>query len=313
MKLSNEVKVGLVVTAGIVFLIWGINFLKGTDIFSSRNTYYAIYHNVDGLRESDPIILSGYKVGHVDDLIFLEDRSGQIAVTLMIEDRIKVPKNSTVRIITDLLGTRTIDLEMSEFEAYAKSGDTLIAATQPSFTAELNKQVGPIKFKAENLMVSLDSVARMLNLLMNDQNRNSLSKTFSNIEGLTKKLDYQLSRDEGRLFAILDNVSSITENIKENNEELTNILKNFSQISDTLAKANLAQTIKQTNDVLSETEMLFAKINNGEGSMGMLLKDEKLYNNLANSASSLDQLLTDMKQNPKRYVHFSVFGKKEVK
>ena len=313
MKLSNEVKVGLVVTAGIVFLIWGINYLKGTDIFSSHSTYYAIYQNIDGLKESDPIILSGYKVGHVDDLSFLENRSGQLSVTLLIEERIKVPKNSTVRIISDLLGTRTIELEMSEFEAYAESGDTLIAATQPSFTAELNKQVGPIKFKAENLMVSLDSVARMLNLLLNDQNRNSISKSFSNIEGLTKKLDYQLSRDEGRLFAILDNVSSITENIKQNNEELSNIIKNFSQISDTLAKANIAHTIMQTNDVLSQTEKMFAKINNGEGSLGMLLKDEQLYNNLTSSSASLDQLLTDMKQNPKRYVHFSVFGKKEVK
>ena len=313
MKLSNEVKVGLVVTAGIVFLIWGINYLKGTDIFSSHNTYYAIYQNVDGLKESDPVILSGYKVGHVNNLVFLDNRSGQISVTLMIEERIKIPKKSTVRIITDLLGTRTIELEMSEFEAFAESGDTLLSATQPSFTAELNKQVGPIKFKAEHLMVSLDSVAQMLNLLLNDQNRNSISNTFSNIEALTKKLDYQLSRDEGRLFAILENVSSITENIKENNAELSNIIKNFSQLSDTLVKANIAQTIMQTNDVLNQTEMMFDKINKGEGSMGMLLKDEALYNNLTKSASSLDLLLIDMKQNPKKYVHFSIFGKKEVK
>ncbi|MBT8195646.1 MAG: MCE family protein [Bacteroidia bacterium] len=313
MKFSNEVKVGLVVTAGIVFLIWGINYLKGTDIFSSRNTYYAVYNNVDGLKESDPVVLSGYKVGHVAGLDFVDDRSGRLLVTLMIEDRIEVPKQSIVRITTDLLGTRTIELEMSEYEAFAASGDTLVAATQPSFTAELNKQVGPIKGKAENLMVSLDSVAIMLNKLLNDENRNSLGNTFSNIEAITKKLDYQLGRDEGRLYAILDNISSITENIKDNNEQLSNILQNFSTLSDTLAKARIAETILQTNAVLKETELVFEKINNGEGSMGMLLKDEALYNNLTNSADNLDKLLIDMKEHPKRYVHFSVFGKSDKK
>jgi len=310
LKLSNEVKVGFVVTAGIVFLIWGINYLKGTDIFSSHNTYYAVYSNVDGLKESDPVILSGYKVGHVSDMDFMPDHSSNILVTLMIEERIEISKNSTLRIITDLLGTRVINLEMSEYEDFAQNGDTLTAATQPSFTAELNKQVGPIKFKAEHLLVSLDSVARMLNLLLNDGNRNSLSKTFSNIEGISRKLDYQLSRDEGRLYAMLNNIASITENIKQNNEQISTIIKNFSQLSDTLAKANIAQTFMKTNEVLLQTEKIFEKILDGEGTMGMLINDKELYDNLSNSAVSLDQLLIDMKKNPKRYVHFSLFGKK---
>jgi len=311
-KFSNEIKVGVVVTVAIAALLWGINYLKGRDIFSSDNEYYAIYENVNGLVASNGVILKGFKVGQVKKLEFLEDRSGRMVAELTVKSDVFVPSNSLARIISsDLFGSRVIEIIMGDSPEPAKDGDTLIADMQPT----LSDQIMPVKDKAESLIVSIDSLSIAIRDLLKPENRKNLSeaivnfhKTMSNLESASMGMNNMVTAEQSKLNKILSNVESISANLKNNNEEIENILKNFSQISDTLAKAQIASTVSNANKTLAEAAAVIAKINKGEGSLGMLLNNDSLYNNLNSSAANLDRLLIDLKTNPKRYVTISVFG-----
>jgi len=311
-KFSKEVKVGFLVTAALAALLWGMNYLKGIDIFTGDNKYFAIYNQVDGLVPSSDVILNGVKIGQVSKIEFLQDKSGRILATMLIKRKVFVGKNSVASIISsDLLGGRAIDIKLDSLSPPAQDGDTLLSDIQSS----LSEQVGPIKDKAERLIMSLDSLAVSLNQVFNPVTRKNLDnsvvnldKSLKSIENASRSLDNMISSENGKLRKMIANVESITNNIKNNNEELSNVIRNFSQISDTLVKADLAAVISNTNKTLQQTSSIMEKINRGEGSLGLLINDDSLYNALQRGAEDLDRLLIDLKQNPRRYVHFSVFG-----
>ena len=312
MKISNEVKVGVVVTAAIAGLIWGINYLKGVDIFSRTTKVYVVYDNVEGLVGSNPIFLKGYRIGQVQKMRFLDDHSGRMVATLYISRKVFIPKNSTAQIVNnDFFGGKAINIELSKNPSQVEDGDTLM----PEVVTGLTQQLTPIKDKAENLIQSLDSVATAIHLLLDEKTRKNLSKSFESMskilvtfESTSRNLDNLLTSEKSKLNIMIANAASITENLKKNNEKISNILDNFSQISDSLAKASLANTLINANKVMGETASIMQKINKGEGSLGMLVNNDSLYNNLSTTASDLDKLLIDLKANPKRYVHFSMFG-----
>jgi phospholipid/cholesterol/gamma-HCH transport system substrate-binding protein len=312
MKIRNEVKVGIIVTAAIAGLIWGINYLKGVDLFSRTTKVYAIYDNVEGLVKSNAVILKGYRIGQVQDLKFLPDKSGRMIATIYISRKVFVSKNSVAQIInSDFFGGKAINVELGNDPRPVDEGDTL----QSQVISGLSEQIGPIKDKAESLIQSLDSVATALHLLLDDKTRNNLSKSFESLskilvtfESTAKNLDRLLGSEQSKLNRMIANAESITENLNKNSEKISNILDNFSQISDSLAKANLANTLLNANKVMSETAAIMQKINKGEGSLGMLVNNDSLYKNLSTTAADLDKLIIDLKANPRRYVHFSMFG-----
>lgn len=312
MKLSKEVKVGLLVTAALAGLFWGMNYLKGIDIFADDNTYYAVYQNVDGLVPSSDIILSGVKVGQVTKIHFTNDRSGRIVAVFLVSSKVFIGKNSVAKIISsDLLGGRAVKIELDSLSSPAVDGDTLLSSVETT----LSDQMMPVKDKAENLIESLDSLAITLKAVFSPETRKNLNSSFENlnkslnsIEQTSNSINFMVSNDNGKLKKMFDNIESITANFKANNENLSNVMKNFSQISDSLAKSNLASTINNADKTLRETALIMEKINKGEGTMGMLINNDSLYNSLERSAADLDKLLIDLKQNPKRYVHFSMFG-----
>lgn len=313
MNLSKEVKVGLLVTSALVALIWGMNYLKGLDLFTSDNKYYTLYNRVDGLVPSSDVMLNGVKVGLVQKIEFLEDRSGRILVTLIVKRKVVIGKGTVASInSSDLLGGKVVDLILDSTSPPAEDGDTLKSDIQTT----LSDKMMPVKDKAENLIESLDSLAVALHELLNPNNQNnlnagfnSLSKTLKNLEQASGSIDQMLTSN-GKLNRMIDNIESISANIKNNNESLSLALKNIASITDSLAKSNLSSTINNANLTLKETSQIMEKINKGEGTMGMLINNDSLYNALERSASDLDKLLIDLKQNPKRYVHISVFGKK---
>ncbi|MBL7913904.1 MAG: MCE family protein [Bacteroidia bacterium] len=314
MKLSKEVKVGILVTGALAGLFWGMNYLKGIDLFSNDNTYYAVYQNVDGLVPSSDVILNGVKIGQVTHITFLNDKTGRILATFLVSGKVFIGKDSEARIVSsDLLGGRKVDIQLDANSQPAVDGDTLVASVQTT----LSDQVKPIKDKAESLIQTLDSLASSMNQVFNAQTKQNLNASFDNlnkslksIESASNSIDFMISNENGKLRKMIDNLESITTNVKNNNQNLSNVMKNFSQISDSLVKANLASTIQNADRVLNETASIMAKINKGEGTMGMLINDDSLYVSLERTASDLDKLLIDMKQNPKRYVHFSIFGGK---
>lgn len=313
MKISNEVKVGFIVTAAIAGLVWGINFLKGVDIFSRTTKVYAIYDDVGGLVKSNVVILKGFRIGQVQDLHFLPDKTGRMIATLLISRKVFVSKNSTAQIISnDFFGGKAVNIDLGKDPEPVSDGDTL----KSEIISGLSEQIGPIKNKAESLIQSLDSVANSLHLLLDEKTRANVSKSFESLakilatfETSATHLDHTLSSDQSKLNMMIANAESITDNLKKNNEKISNILNNFSQISDSLAKANLANTLMNANKVMSEAATIMQKINKGEGTMGMLINNDSLYKNLSTTASDLDKLMIDLKANPKRYVHFSLIGK----
>lgn len=312
MKLSKEAKTGLLVTGALAALLWGMNYLKGFNLLSNDNKFFAVYSTVDGLVPSSDVVLNGVKVGMVQDISFTPDNSGRIVVSLVIQDNVFVSKTSVARIIsTDLLGGRGVNILLDPKGPPAVDGDTLASEVQTT----LADQLTPIKDKAESLIQTLDSLASSINQVVNPANRKSLDasfanldKTLSNLESVTGSLDKMVSSDQGKLKKMIDNLESITSNIKNNNEALASALQNIEKITDSLAASNLASTVNNANSTLSQTASIMEKINKGEGTIGMLINNDSLYNALEQSAVDLDKLLVDLRENPKRYVHISVFG-----
>jgi phospholipid/cholesterol/gamma-HCH transport system substrate-binding protein len=311
-KLSKEVKTGLLVTGALAALLWGMNYLKGFDLLSDDNKFYAVYSTVDGLVPSSDVVLNGVKVGMVQNIEFTPDNSGRIIVSLVINSNVFISKTSIARIIsTDLLGGRGVNILLDPSGAQAVDGDTLASEVQTT----LADQLSPVKDKAESLIQTLDSLAGSINKILGPENRKSLDasfvnldKTLANLESVTGSIDQMVSSDQGKLRKMFDNLESITSNIKNNNEALASALQNIEKITDSLAASNLASTVNNANSTLSQTASIMEKINKGEGTVGMLINNDSLYKALEQSAVDLDKLLVDLRENPKRYVHISVFG-----
>lgn len=312
MKLRNEVKVGILVTAALAALLWGLNYLKGKDVFKSRNKFYAVYQSVDGLVASNPVFMNGFRIGIVNDITFMPDKSGQLLVSLLIEDDIFVSRNSVARIYnSDLIGTKALRIDLGNSPEALQTGDTLAAELETGLADKVGKELTPLREKTERLIVSIDSMVNMLKKVMDPATQHNLQSGVAHMNNTMAAFDQMLNSDKGKLKIMLDNLASITTNLRENNQQITNILENLSAVSDTLAGEHFANTVMNAEKVMEQTQAMLVKINNGEGSLGQLVNDKSLYTNLDSTAINLDALLKDLKENPKRYVHFSVFGKKQ--
>lgn len=310
MKITNETKVGILATISIALFIIGYNFLKGNEIFSTQNEFYATYDQVEGLVKSKPVLINGFQIGKVSDLIL--QPNGQILVTLKINPKYPIPKNSFARLAsTDLLGNKAIIIDLGNSKTFAKNGDNLTTQTQQN----LLDKVKPVQQKAEMVLARLDTVLASVNKLLNpnfqkniDRSFTSIALTLHNLEQTSKKVDGIVGADANRIDNILANAESISGNFKNYNLQITAILNNLNNITDDVAKANFKQTINNANQVLESLQQAVNKVNEGKGSIGLLLNDDKLYTNLNNASKNLDVLMIDLKANPKRYVSFSVFG-----
>jgi phospholipid/cholesterol/gamma-HCH transport system substrate-binding protein len=310
MKLNKEIKLGIVAILIISLFIWGFNFLKGKNILSGNSSYYAVYNDIGGLEEASAVSISGFKIGTVETIKLLDPLKGKLLVKFSVDKDIKLPKNSKAIIHpATLIAGKAIKLELSDLDEYYSNGDTVIGVLEVDLITSLSNELMPLKDKIENLVQSMDSVLA----IFDDQRRDNLKSSLDNIHNITEDFNDLVTEEKQKLTNILSNVESISSNLKNNNEQITNILENFSSISDSLEKADIKTTITNANNTLAEFSAISAKINNGEGTIGMLINNDSLYNNLNNLSADLDSLVIDMNENPKRYVHFSLFGKKDKK
>ncbi len=301
---------------GIAVLFWGVNYLKGNDFFTRQRTVFAVYDQVEGLTSTNPVMVNGMKVGMIHQLTL--QPNGQIIVSMHVTNKVIVPRNSTAEIFsTDLLGSKGIRLVFGDSKEDLVDGDTMTAGVQQTLSEQVNAQVAPIKAKAESLLSSIDSILLTVRAVFNENTKNNLKRSFesisnslASIENVAGSLDTVLAK-QGRLRVIFDNIESITTNMKNNNENLTKIITNFSAITDTIAKSKLAETLDRTSKTMAETSALMERVNRGEGSLGQLATNDSLYTNLNSSAHSLDELLKDFQANPRKYLKVSVisFGK----
>ncbi len=313
MERKKAIITGIVGIITILIFIWGLNFLKGRNILKKEKIFYATFEHLGGLTVGSPVMFKGYSVGQVKNIKFNDVYGTKLIVIFNIEKNIKIPKGSTVEIFNaDLLGTKALRVIMTKSNEYHNSGDTINSKIVPGIFEEVTKQIEPLKQKTEKLMTSIDSITNVLNTIL-AENKNSINSSLTSISIITKNFEYlsaslndMVNKDDGKLNLIISDLQSITNMLKENEPELNNAILNFSNISDSIANANIAQTIKQTNIVLENFKNITEKINNGEGSMGQLLNNDSLYYNIENLSENLNLLIEDLKKNPKKYLNLSI-------
>jgi phospholipid/cholesterol/gamma-HCH transport system substrate-binding protein len=315
MKISKDATIGLVVIGAIVILVWGINFLKGFNMLASEQVFFAKYERVDGLKSSSPVTLRGFKVGQIRSIHFNDATAKHLIVEFSIGEEFKLPNDTKARIVSsDIMGTKEIKLIPGNSNSLIHSGDTIQGSIEGDLKEQVSMQMLPLKRKAENLMSSVDSVLSVIQYVFNQENRENLSQSFSSINRAIKQLentsgtlDTIITGQKSHMENIIANVDSITDNLKQNNQNISKILNNFSEVSDSLSAADIAQTMQHAKQTLEHTNQILDKINSGEGSMGMLVNNDTLYMNLEAASNSLTNLLIDLKNNPKKYMHFSLF------
>lgn len=325
MKYAKETRTGFIALAILVATVWGYNFLKGNDLFSRQAIYYTTYPQVDGLTTSSSVVVSGLKVGFVRNIDFHPTQPGMFLVEMVIStSKFTMPDSAVAKLVsTDLLGSKGINLILKQGQLPATEYDTIPGDIEEGLAETLGtigKSIMPLKVKAENMIVTLDSTLNDLRNVLGPANRkgplnlalNDLSATMANFRDVSANLNNILKND-GKVNRILADVEAFTDVLDKNKSELDKLIKNLSSLSDTLTEARIAQTVQQANATLNETTELFRKINNGEGTVGKLVKDETIYKNLEKATADLDSLFVDIKANPNRYVHVSVFGRKEKK
>ena len=321
MKISKEFKIGVVVTAAIGLFIYGVNYLKGRDLLSQKYVLYALYPKIDGLIEANPLLVNGFKVGQINKISLIQDKNGQyvVLVKFLLTEDVQIPKHSIAKSVSsDLLGSKAVEIIYSNNPEFVKSGDTLIAENEEGLKTTVSKQLAPLQAKIEGLLSSVDSVMTVVQVVLNDKTRENLSKSFESIkkaiqslEQTAYKLDDLVASEKAKISSILSKLNGLAGMLEKNTGKIDNIIGNFSTLSDSLAKSNLKDAISEADKTLRELNGLVAQINKGQGTLGKLAKNDSLYNNLNKASEDLDKLMQDLRINPERYIHLSVFGRKD--
>ena len=313
-KISKYTKLGLLVIACSTILIWGINYLKGIDILKRNTNYFVVYEKIDGLLESSSVTINGYQVGQVSKIEFLSDYSGRLIATLSLQGDFKIAKGSTAKIASsDIMGTKSIRLEIVHSGEYYNENDTIPGNTEGDLKEQVSMQVLPLKKKAEELIASLDSAITVVTYVFNKRTRENLTESFENINRTVANIESSSSElnkiiSSGKINSIVENLDSITSSIKQNSGNITNVIKNLSALSDSLSKLNISPVFEEIRSSVAGVNSILQKLNTTESTAGLLINDPVLYQNLNSLAGSLDLLLKDVRNNPKRYVHFSAFN-----
>jgi len=317
--MKKETKIGIFIIVISALFFWGFNFLKGRDIFHRKTDLIAIYNEINGLTPSSPVYLNGIKIGQVNDIYFCPDGSGKIVVEFFIQSNIKIPVDSRVTIFNaDIMGTKALDIKKGVSNVYAKDNDTIESRLQESIQEQVYIKLRPLVKKIENAIIDIDTILSSIKNIFNDKTQKDIVKlientelSMANLKHSTGIADTFLSSYQNQLALIVSNLQNITTTLKNNSSNINNTLRNINSISDSLAKSDLNKTINETKLVIDKLSKITEKINKGEGTIGLLVNNDSLYKQLKNSSENLNNLLIDMKAHPKRYVHFSIFGKKD--
>lgn len=298
MKISNETKVGTLTAIAITILIVGYSFMKGENLFSTSKTYFAVYHEVDGLFQSNPVVIHGYKVGHVSS-VTMNEETLDLIVSIQIPGNIKVPKNSILKITNnDLLGSKAIEIVMGQDPLLANDGDTLKSQKDAGMAQALTSVLTPLSEKVNSVLAGLDTALAGADL---KTTLSDLSQTLSAFKASANKLNTLMDGKSEKLNVILKNIEGITADIKGVSPKFDVIAANLQTTSSQLAQLNLKGISDELNSTISELQKTLAKIQSGEGTLGKLANDDELWNQLNQTTMSLDSLAKDMQRYPRRY------------
>ena len=304
---TKEIKIAIFAIVALFLLIWGINFLRGIDIFKKQNTYYAIFEKTDGLLPAHSVVVNGMIVGNVDDINLLPDKGNKVLVVIKVNKEIQIPTNSQIKIgAPSPLSSPQVELLFGDEKTYFQSGDTLIGNVNGGLLDGIDVLIANLT----SISYSLDSIATSLKTTIAT---GTLDNTLHNIEAISVKIDNILAQNQGKINNVVTNLDNFSNTLSNNNEKINQIIADLNQVSAQLAEAQLKGTIDNASKAIAKLDTLIANVNAGEGSLGQLATNDSLYVSLKNSLTSLDALLVDLKANPKKYINVTVFGKKEKK
>ena len=295
MKISKYSQFGLLIVISLLMLIWGLNYLKGNDVFKRNKYYHVIYDKIDGLSESNEVSLNGYQVGRVKEISFADDNSRRLFVTLLIDASLEIPVNSVAQIVSsDILGTRSIKLVLSNEQEFYTSNDTIPGTVEGDLMEQVSMHILPIKNKVEQLLVTIDSAITIITVIFDEDARENISKSLEKISGTIANLE--------------KTTESLNEIVSYNKDNIQNIVQNLSSFSDTLSQLSVTPLLNNLADASNQIRSTIEKINSSDNSAGLLLNDDQLYLSLNNASQNLGSLIKDIEAHPKRYLSFSAFN-----
>ncbi len=299
MKFFNkEVQIALVAIAGIVVLFFGLQFLKGLSLYSNEDTYYVAFDDISGLSASSPVYAAGYKVGVVKDIIYNYNKTGEIIAVVGLDKNLRLPKGSTAEIESDMLGNIKVNLMLTGNPLeHLVVGDTIIGNKDAGMLGRAAAMIPTV----EKMLLKLDSIMAGLNMLLYDK---ALLNSIHNVDQITSEL-MVTTRETNRLMA------GLNRNVPGMMEKANKVLDNTDKLTAQLTAVDVASTMAKVDATLANVHDLTEKMNSDEGTFGLLMRDPELYNNLTATMRDADSLMIDLKQHPKRYVHFSIFGRKD--
>ena len=298
MKLTNEIKIALVAIVGILVLFFGLNFLKGMSLFSTDSTYYVAFKDISGLSSSNPIYADGYKVGVVKSIQYNYAKKGDVLVQIDINPDLRIPKGSSAEIESDLMGNVKMNLLLANNpRERVNSGDTIIGSKNSGMLGNVAKLLPTV----QQMLPKLDSILSSVNTLLADP---ALAHSLHNIEGITANLN-TTSQQLNTL------VAGVSRQVPGLLRRADGVMVNANTFTGNLAQVDIAGTMAQVNQTIAQLNAFTQQLNSKEGSLGLLIHDPALYTNLTKTMMSVDSLLINVRQHPKRYVHFSLFGRKD--
>lgn len=312
MKFTKEIKAGLIALLAIIGFVFLFQFMKGKSIFTTDNIFFAKFDNVEGLAASNPVSINGLKVGQVDKIIPITEKDGKIhfVVKVIIDDNFKFSKKSTLEIFEPgLMSGKQMRINLAYGQPMAKDGDTLSGAFKLSMMNSISSQVGPVKDQLQVVLKRMDSLTDNANKIFDDQNRaeikmllSNLNHTVSAFEGTSRQTNALLANNDPKVQRMLDNANLATISARQT-------IDKYGRVADEVDVQKLNNTIDKLSLTADKLNGIMTGVENGNGTLGKLTKDEVLYNNLSTATDNLNKLIEDMKANPKRYINFSVFGK----
>ena len=314
MKISKEIKSGIIAIVALSLTFWGYNFLKKQNLFTTDKTFYSEYNNVQGLTTSSIVTINGFQVGNVTNIKFNPEKKGNLIVAFSLSNDISFSKNSTTKITPGLMGGAELSIIPSYDGEESVSGDYLIGSADLGMISSLAEKISPIENKLTATLSGADVLLKNLNQVLDKKTQQNLRESIVNLnatlkhfKGVSKSMEEMLASNKAKFSVIMDNTSAATNSLKTMTSDFEQA-KMATSIKETISKLNTS--LANVDVLLSNFNKISTDMSNGKGSIGKLLNDDGLYNNLENASKEMEELMREMKEHPKRFVHFSLFGKK---